>query len=197
MVTYNPELTLGDARRLYFTLNNFAESDYEANWVKMKIGPFPFAFPNTKGRAKAVKLHDLHHILTEYKTTWRGEAEIGAWEVATGLRHHYEGWLLDLLAFAIGLVIAPRGVYRAFMRGRQSANLYRMEFCEEFLANRVGDVRRRLRLDREPAPPSFEDNVQFVFWALASVVTYLGTIAVGLLPFVVLALLFLWNVGVL
>lgn len=197
MPKYGSELTLGNARSLYFALNNFAESDYRARWVKMKIGPFPFAFPNTKGRAKAVKLHDLHHILTEYPTTWRGEAEIGAWEVATGLRRHYEGWLLDLLAFAIGLVITPQGVYRAFMRGRRSANLYAMEWSEEFLSNRVGEVRHRLRLDAAPAPASFKDNACFVGWALVSVVTYVGTGVVCLMPLVVLVLLVLWSTNVL
>lgn len=193
MTTYAPESTLGDARDLYFKLNNFAESDYRARWVKMKIGPFPFAFPNTKGRAKAVKLHDIHHILTEYPTTWRGEAQIGAWEVATGLRHHYEGWLLDLLAFAIGLVITPKGVYRAFIRGRQSANLYAMEWSDGFLSNHVGEVRHRLRLDEAPAPASFKDNVCFAAWALVSAVTYIGTGVVCLMPLAVLVLLVLWN----
>ena len=41
-------------------------------------------FPNTDSRKRAVPLHDLHHILTGYKTDWMGEAEIGAWELRAG-----------------------------------------------------------------------------------------------------------------
>lgn len=186
MTLYGSELTLGEARRIYFDINNFKNGGYDEKWVKMKIGPFPFAFPNTKGRLRAVKLHDLHHVLTEYPTTWRGETEIGAWEVATGIHRHYEGWYLDLMAFAIGLVINPRGVYRSFMRGRQSANLYFMEFSEELLTRNVGAVRRELRLDHPPKPPSTKDRLSFLAWAAVSVVIYLGTVAAFLAPLVLL-----------
>src|SRR5205085_10915333 len=122
---YDPQLTLREARELYFEINDFKGGGYDEAWVKMKAGPVPVWFPNTKGRVRAVKYHDLHHVLTEYPTTWRGEAEIGAWEVATGCAGHYPAWLLNLEAFAIGLVINPRGVFRAFVRGRRSGNLYR------------------------------------------------------------------------
>lgn len=192
MARYGSEMTLGDARALYFDVSGFKNGGYDDAWVKIKIWRIPIYFPNTKGRLRAVKLHDLHHILTEYETTWRGETEIGAWEVATGLRRHYEGWLLDLWAFAIGLVINPRGVYRAFIRGRQSSNLYFMEFSEEFLSNRVGDVRRSLRLDLPPAPASRRDKMGFAVWALVSVAAYMGAGAFLLAPFVALIGLVVW-----
>src|SRR5436305_12839289 len=129
---YPSEMTLGDARSRYFELNNFGKGGgYDERWIKVKVWHFPIWLPNTAGRVRAVKYHDLHHVLTEYPTTWRGEAEIGAWEVATGCAGHYPAWLLNLEAFAIGLVINPRGVFRAFVRGRRSGNLYRRRFGDE------------------------------------------------------------------
>jgi hypothetical protein len=188
MTLYHADSDLRAARERYFEINNFAGGGYEEGWVKMRAGPVPIWFPNTVARVKAVKFHDLHHVLTEYPTTWRGEAEIGAWEVATGCAAHYQAWLLNLLAFAIGLAINPRGVYRAFSRGRQSRNLYRTTFSDALLARTVGEVRRELDLDREPAPPTRHDRRAFIFWSLASVATLAGTWSVALLPLVTLAL---------
>jgi len=189
VVLYNADSDLRAARERYFVLNNFAGGGYEEGWVKMKAGPMPIWFPNTVARVKAVKFHDLHHVLTEYPTTWKGEAEIGAWEVATGCAAHYQAWLLNLLAFAIGLAINPRGVYRAFMRGRHTRNLYRSTYSDELLARTVGEMRRELDLDREFAPPTPHDRRAFVFWSLASVATLAGTWIVALLPLATLALL--------
>jgi ubiquinone biosynthesis protein Coq4 len=105
-----------------------------------------FAFPNTAARVRAVRFHDLHHVLTEYDTTWAGEAEIGAWELAAGCGRHYAAWALNLGAVAIGLLIAPRRVLRAFKRGRRTRTLYSETFSEELLNQTVGELRRRLDL---------------------------------------------------
>jgi hypothetical protein len=67
-----------DARGQYFALNNFKDGGYDDKWVSLKLGPIPFGFPNTKARIRAVKLHDLHHVLAEYDTSYIGESEIGA-----------------------------------------------------------------------------------------------------------------------
>lgn len=190
MTLYNADSNLRAARERYFEVYNFKDGGYEEGWVKMKAGPVPIWFPNTVARVKAVKFHDIHHVLTEYPATWKGETEIGAWEVATGCAAHYQAWLLDLLAFAIGLAINPRGVYRAFMRGRHSRNLYRTTFSDELLARTVGEVRRELELDKETARPSSADRRAFVLWSLASVATYAATWFVALLPFALLALIF-------
>jgi hypothetical protein len=106
-------MTLGAARARYFELSNFgADGGYDERWIKVKVWRIPIWLPNTAGRVRAVKLHDLHHVLTEYPTTWRGEAEISAWEIGTGgLNKYYAGWFLDLMNVAQGLLINPRGVY--------------------------------------------------------------------------------------
>jgi len=189
---YDPELTLREARELYFEINDFKGGGYDEAWVKMKAGPVPVWFPNTKGRVRAVKYHDLHHVLTEYPTTWRGEAEIGAWEVATGCAGHYPAWLLNLEAFAIGLVINPRGVFRAFVRGRRSGNLYRRRFGDELLAAKVGDVREQLRLSVPAAPASNADRLAFAAWSIAGVSTLAGAALAFLLPFALALAALVW-----
>ncbi|HEX8267245.1 MAG TPA: hypothetical protein VF596_17730 [Pyrinomonadaceae bacterium] len=189
MSAYNPELTLRDARAQYFAVNNFGWGGYDDKWVKVEYGLLRFYFPNTKGRVKVVKYHDLHHILTEYGTSLSGETEIGAWEVATGCTRSLAAWLLNLSGFAAGLFINLGGVYKAFLRGRRSSNLYHLRFDDELLSRRVGQLRQQLSLDKPSEPPTFIDNIVFVVWAIVSVVTLLGIIGIALSPLIVLSAL--------
>jgi hypothetical protein len=174
---YDDELTLRDARGRYFARSGFDEGSYRERWVKLQAGPMPIYFPNTRARIRAVKLHDLHHVLTEYETTWTGEAEIGAWEIAAGCGRHHPAWLLNLNAMAIGLAIAPRATHRAFLRGRQTKSLYAGEFEEELLSRRVGPVRHELLLDRAQRPPTTVDRLAFATWAAAALVVAAAPLA--------------------
>lgn len=185
---FAPGLTLGEARARMFELGGLGDDGgYNDAWVKMKLWRIPLAFPNTEGRRQAVRFHDLHHVLTEYPTTWRGEFEIAAWEIAGGVRRFWAGWLLDMLGFACGLVVFPRAVYRAFVRGRHSTNLYGDVWDESILGRRVGVVRRRLKLDVEEARTTRDDRAAFAVWAAASAAAYVATGAVMLAPVFALA----------
>lgn len=142
------QLTVREARALYFASAGFAaDGGYADPWVRLKLGKKTvFAFPNTAARVRAVRFHDLHHVLTGYDTSWTGEAEIGAWELAAGCGRHYAAWLLNLGAAALGLLFAPRRVVRAFARGRRSDTLYHEQFSDELLDQTVGALRKRMRL---------------------------------------------------
>jgi hypothetical protein len=182
MTAYDDALTLRAARALYFARSGFDESSYVERWVRLKAGPLALWMPNTAARVRAVRLHDLHHVVTGYDTTWTGEGEIGAWEVASGCAHHVAAWHLNLLAMAIGLAIAPRATFDAFVRGRRSRNLYREEFGEGLLAETVGRMRRRLGLEGSAGRTSAGERAAFAVWAAAALATWLATAA----PFVAL-----------
>ena len=186
---FPPELTLGEARARLFDLGGLGpDGGYEDAWVRLKLWRIPFGFPNTQGRRRAVRFHDLHHVLTEYRTDWRGEFEIAAWEVAGGINRYWEGWVLDLLGFACGLLVYPRAVYRAFVRGRRSRNLYYEEWDEAILGARVGEVRRRLGLEgaglegEGDERPSARERAAFALWAGASLAAYAAAGALMFAP---------------
>ena len=144
---YSDTTPLRHARSAYFRANGFGEDGgYGQRWVKVKLGPVPVWLLNTAGRRRAVRLHDLHHIATGYDTSLVGEAEIGAWELASGCADYYAAWFLNAAAVAIGLILAPRRLWRAFVRGRSSTNLYRVGFDDRWLAEPVGALRERLQL---------------------------------------------------
>lgn len=148
MPGYADSERIREARRTYFETAGFAaDGGYGDKWVLLKArGVTLFAFPNTAARVRSVKLHDLHHVLTEYDTSWEGEAEIGAWELASGCGRHYPAWVLNAGAVVIGMLICPRRVLRAFRRGRRSGNLYSSQFSDELLDRTVGELRRFIGL---------------------------------------------------
>jgi len=147
---YADETSVAAARDEYFRDTGFSVAAYGDRWVKLKLGPLPFAFPNSDARRAAVKLHDLHHIATGYDTSWRGEAEIAAWELAGGCGRYWVAWMINAGAFGVGLLISPRRTLRAFARGRRSKTLYHRAFGDDLLAITVGDLRRDLRLSVLP-----------------------------------------------
>jgi hypothetical protein len=139
-------LTLREARERYFRQSGLDEAGYSARWVRLRAGPISFYFPNTAGRVRAVRFHDLHHVLTGYDTSWTGEGEIAAFELASGCGRHLAAWVLNLGALGIGMFLAPRRMWRAWCRGAASANLYGERFDDALLRQPVAAVRRRLRL---------------------------------------------------
>ncbi len=143
------ETTLAAARATYYEVNGFGADGGDAlDWVPVKLWKLTVKIPNTDGRRKAVRIHDLHHVLTGYDTTLAGEAEIGAWELASGCLRWPAATFLNLTILAIGLVMAPVRLARAWARGRQTRNLYGENGVDHLLPRTVEAMRGTLGLDR-------------------------------------------------
>ena len=175
MSHYDPRLTLREAREQYFAAAGLGAGGYDQKWVPLAMGPLRFAIPNTAGRVRAVRYHDLHHVVTGYGTDWTGEGEIGAWEVASGCRDLVAAWLLNLYAMQLALWFAPAAVWRAFVRGRHSRNLYGEPWSEALLAESVGAMRGRLALAQAPPAASLRDRLSFASWSAAALALAFAT----------------------
>ena len=170
------------ARRAYLASMWLPEDGgYDDRWVSLKIGPVPFAIPNTASRRRAVRLHDLHHVLTGYRTDWPGEFEISAFEIASGCRDYVAAWVLNLGGLAAGALLRPRRTFRAFQRGRRARNLYREGYSSALLGESVGAARARLGLDAAPSAATAGDVAAFAVWTLVAWAGTLGPLLVGLL----------------
>ena len=181
---YPGDLTLHEARALFFVRSGLgAEGGYSDRWVRVEAKPFPFYFPNTRSRVRAAKLHDLHHIALEYETDWPGETEIAAWEIASGCGRYIWAWLLNLGAFAVGMALFPRRLFRAFIRGRHTAtNLYHEGFPESQLSTKsVGWLREKLGTGADASPARISDRVAFAFWCGVAVAYHVAFLAAGLI----------------
>lgn len=168
---YDINSTMLDARTQYFERNGFgADGGYAAKSVRIEVAGIGLRIPNTQARVRAVRYHDLHHIVTGYTTHMSGESEIGAWELASNCRAFYAAWILNAGAFAFGLISWPRRMRAAFIRGRHTRNLYDRDFDDALLSRHVGQLRAELGLDRDsledPLPATVSDRLIFAGSAL-------------------------------
>jgi hypothetical protein len=188
MVSYDDTLTLYEARSRYFEDNGFGQGGgYSEAWVKFKVGGVPIAFPNHPARVRAVRIHDLHHILTGYDTSFQGEAEISAFEIGASCADYAAAWLLNLSTFFVGLFTNPRTVFSAFRRGRRCRSLYHQPFDEELLRESVGVMRARQGLDAPPASVTLGDCATFGVWCGVAALLSLPMLALLLSPLLALA----------
>ncbi|MBN8609324.1 MAG: hypothetical protein J0L92_01980 [Deltaproteobacteria bacterium] len=138
-----------DALAQYFAINGFTTAAYTAPTVEIPIGPVTIPLPNTAGRKKVVKLHDLHHLATGYGTDLVGEAEIGAWELRAGCVG-LAAYVYNGMAVAMGLLIAPLRTVQAFRDARGTTTLYRLGLdYDAAMALDVAELRARLGVKRE------------------------------------------------
>lgn len=136
----------------YLAENGFSEAEYEAPWTSASFFGLPIKVPNTRAHARAIRLHDLHHVATGFGTDEVGEAEVSAWELSRGLRPTglYVSAIV-LLGALMGLVIANQRVRRAYRIAPQGGCLWhelRTPY-ETLLSLTIGELREKLGLPLE------------------------------------------------
>lgn len=145
-------------------------------WVTARVGPLVFCLPNLRVRQMATLPHDLNHVISGYGHDLIGEAEISAWELGGGCGRYVAAWFMTRAGLVPGLVVSPRRMFSAFVRGRRTGNLFTRDFVE-LLDLPLGEVRRLLGLDRTCK------------WRWADVVSFLWTAALspvaGAVPFAI------------
>jgi hypothetical protein len=167
----DPSLPVGEARKIYFAKAGFpADGGYASKWVSLPIGPIPFGFPNTDSRRRAVPLHDIHHLATDYPTTWKGEGEISGWELGAGCGRYSFAWFINLQGLVIGWLVDWGATWRAFVRGRHSRSLYREGYSDAVLDESLGTLRSRLELDRPAPAPRPADYLAYASWCAVALI---------------------------
>jgi hypothetical protein len=147
MEVYNDDILIKDALSQMFDRFNIPANAYTAKSFIIRVGKIPIHVPNIPARIKIARYHDIHHIITGYPADWRGEAEIGAWEIATGCRKSFIAWFLNSGAVIVGLFMHPKAVLKAFQRGRNTrTNLYHDFEYEPLLSMTVKEVREKIGL---------------------------------------------------
>jgi hypothetical protein len=174
----NDTMTMGEARSRYYEINGFGPDGGDSlDWVPLTIWKLTIKIPNTESRRRAVRIHDLHHIVTGYQTDFRGEAEIAAWELASGCLRWPAATILNLFAVGVGLLVAPRRLTRAWARGRATKNLYGFDTVEPLLPRNVAAVREELGLSGPPPKARVRDAVALTAVALPPLLVLLGVLA--------------------
>lgn len=162
------EPTVGQARAARFDATAAGPIGYGSWLIRLDFAGVPLPVPNPPGHGAALMLHDIHHVLTGYGTDLVGEGEISAWELGAGWGPHLAAAGFVLGGTALGVLVAPRRAFRAFVRGRRSRSLYRRGLGAADLDRPVSALRADLGLDAPAPHPTRADRAAFAAWALAS-----------------------------
>lgn len=185
--TESAEATVRTAREAYFARNGFGDGGYGDRWVVLRAGPLAIRFPNTAARVAAVRLHDLHHVATGYDTSWVGEGELGAWEIAGGCGRHLAAWVLNLNALGIGVLLAPSRMWQAFRRGSAGRTLYHGDRVEDWLDRPLQDLQADLGCTPSAFPPRSGGMLRFLPWTALGLGSLAIAVATPLLPIAAIA----------
>lgn len=140
--------TLRQAVAQHLADNGFSpDGGLSERWTFVRFGPIPICIWNTAARKRAAPYHDLNHVVSGYGNDAVGEAEIGAWELASGCKRYLAAWVLNWSALLFG-VASPRRVFKAFVRGRRTMNLYDAD-VDRLLDLPLQSVITELGLDRQ------------------------------------------------
>jgi len=97
--------------------------DAAASWT-CAFGPLTLRFPNFAWRRRALRAHDLHHLMAGYPMNMRGEFQMAAWEYGAGRYPHWGASLFCAPLILLGLIWSPAAMWRAYRSGRDSESLY-------------------------------------------------------------------------
>lgn len=179
--------TVREERRRFWAENGFgADGGYDDAWQEASFGGIPYAVPNVAARGEALRVHDLHHLVTGYGTDWRGESEIAGWELGSGGAGGYAyAWFIAMFGFVVGVLTMPLRTWRAFRRGRDWSNLYGLARPLDVLDEPLANVRARLHVRRASGPLGHVLR----FLALAAVMIPIGMLCLLGTPLLVLTAL--------
>lgn len=145
---YNEQTLIKDALAEMFLRFNIPNNAYTAKTFRISVGLFGIHLPNLPSRVKVARYHDIHHIITGYPANWKGEAEIGIWELVTGCRDSFIAWFLNSGAVLVGLLLYPKAVWRAFLRAKKTkTNLYYNFEYDSLLNMSIKEVRQLVGID--------------------------------------------------
>jgi len=135
--------TLGEALAAFRQASGLTGDDARASSWNCRFGPLTIRLPNFAWRRRAIVAHDLHHVLTGYPCTMRGEFQMAAWEFGAGRMRHWAATVVCLPLVLMGLFWAPHRIAQAYMRGRRSVSLHGCIAIDLLLATPLAVVRKR------------------------------------------------------
>jgi hypothetical protein len=148
--------------------------------VKVYTGCLLVPLPNIETRYRYLKYHDLHHLITGYSVGRIGEGEVSAWELGTGsMAVSPTLGTMNLIALSTGLVLQPRRMWKAFVRGCASRNLYPARVRALVDAGEWRDVAALRAAFLESSPPRVPVALRSIEFAAYSAVAMLIHFAIA------------------
>lgn len=146
--------------------------------------------PNWDNRRKAVLRHDIHHLLTGYKSIMTGEFQIAAWEIGSGCMNYWAAYILNSGGLLLGIPLYFTPTFRAFILGCRTSNLYQIEMDDNELKNmKISDLKIKINLNQSSSykNPTFQEILKLIGH-------YLLSIVLNIMVFICSPLLLIYNI---
>ena len=166
-----------EIKRLSLDIKVPSHNSTTEKWWFFEVYGFKIYCYNFEWRRKAIDHHDLHHVVTNYPFTLRGEVQVAAWEFAAGRYPNIFSNLFCLPLITLGVITMPRKLWAAFKYGMQSQSLYKTPITEELLNSKLKDLRAGIK-----KPAHSQSNIKTAL-AFGALVTF------SLLPLITMILL--------
>ncbi|HJQ58957.1 MAG TPA: hypothetical protein VJ890_18780 [Vineibacter sp.] len=180
MMARTNALTVAEALAQLSAMHGLSPEQAAARTWTCGIGPIALQLPNFEWRRRAIARHDIHHVLTGYTCSLRGEMEMAAWEFAAGRYPGLGATLFCLPLVAIGGAVAPSRTLIAYLRGRRGRTLYEATTIEPVLAASLIAARAELA-PAGPVRATAADIAAFVRTVLAGTLVLSAPAVVAIL----------------
>ncbi len=170
-------MNLDQALNDFYRASGFAaETGKRPAFVDVFVGCLLIPLPNIEIRRKYIKYHDLHHVITGYSASQLGEGEVSAWELGTGSLLQPILMLMNLIAISTAIAVNPRRVFKAYLSGCKSRNLYCPKVRRRIDSGELNDLQS---LKKEFVDCRCSDGwiyiklIPFIFYALLAVIIHI------------------------
>ncbi len=185
VVTNNITMVLQQALNDFYTQNKLEkEGGSNNNWFYLHFNLFSIKVPNSDFRKKVIHIHDIQHVLYNCDTTWKGEAFIAGWEIATGMWKHLPIGFMSIWAMGFSLLNYPTEVINGYKEGLKVTGIIDLKLSkEQLLQLTISQVKEKIKR-KHPLKMNIFQRCIFLFWVSISLLSVL-------FPLVLLLILYL------
>lgn len=145
----------------------------EQKWWSFKVFGLTIYCYNFEWRRRALFCHDLHHVVTGFPFTLRGECQVAAWEFSAGRYPNVFANLFCLPLLLLGMLIIPSRTLQAFLSGQKARTLFSKELGPDVGSWPLKKLKSLAVSNRAP-PARAIQILKFCGWLSASIALTLG-----------------------
>jgi Coenzyme Q (ubiquinone) biosynthesis protein Coq4 len=161
----------------------FLSASQSGDWWFFEVFGLRLYCYNFEWRRRALAFHDLHHVVTDYPCTMKGEMQVATWEFAAGSFPNIFAKLFCLPLVALGAVLIPWKLFAAYRNGTRSKSLFAQQLDSD-VTNMSTDSLKAITINQRPRRSLPQDLFGYAGLVALSALMYL-------LPLIVLLQMFL------
>jgi len=159
-------MLISEKLQQFYIQNNLSEDGGENDdYFYLTFKLFSIKLPNSDFRKKVVYIHDIQHILYNKDITWKGEAFIAGWEIATGIWKHFPISIMSLWAMGFSFLIHAKEVIKGYKEGLLVKGIIDLNVSKKEILNYNIEL---LRSKIKKNTPNKYNIFVFSFWLLTS-----------------------------